>query len=279
MTEVRKATHIMGIRDHKGPKSYQEALILASLTTHRPLVLKVVIIDNMVQSMPLILACGGFNNRLVSACGLTKLTTARGRAAVYCSKFPEPDLCPILTPAEIRHFRNQFPKSFQEISHNATHKVSTLPQWESNMTQPATTPLVAAVSSTTIHTQSPTNPPWSVKRVCTHLLMRKQCHPAPPRLGSRGPLGSHVWQLLVKLIPPHVSRYYPWAPEQDILRWQNRGNTVYTRPSPGQDTADVGDVVLYCPPPGEFSTTLSTVSKWDKPYTLVSRKDTRCCIA
>ena len=117
-------------------------------------------------------------------------------------QFLEPDLCPILTPAEIRHLRNRFPKSSEEISNNAPHKVSTLPQWDSNVTQPATTTLVAAVSSTTTHTQSPTSPPRSVKRVCTHLLMRKQGHPAPSRLGSRGPLGSHVWQLLVKLIPP-----------------------------------------------------------------------------
>ena len=56
MTKICRATHIVGIRDHKGPKSYQEALILISLTPHRPLVLKVVIMENMVQSMLLILA-------------------------------------------------------------------------------------------------------------------------------------------------------------------------------------------------------------------------------
>ena len=104
LTGTRKATHIMGIRYHEGPKSYQEALILLSLTPNRPLVLKVVIMDNMVHSMPLILACRGFNNRLVCACGLTKLSTSSGRDVMYCSKFPEPDLCPILTPQEIRKF-------------------------------------------------------------------------------------------------------------------------------------------------------------------------------
>ena len=109
MAGVRNATHIMGIRDHKGPKSYQEALILLSLTCNHPLVLKVIIMDNMVHSMPLILACGGFNNILISVCGLIKLSTNCGRDVMYCSKFPEPDLCRILTPVETQGFRSRFP--------------------------------------------------------------------------------------------------------------------------------------------------------------------------
>lgn len=127
MTKIRRATHTMGIRDHSDPKSYQKALILLSLTRQRPLIIKVVIMDNMVQSMPLILACGGFNNRLVSACGLVKLSTGRGRRAMYCSNFPEPELCPILTPEEIEKSRLRFPESFQKPTRDTPAAVEGLP--------------------------------------------------------------------------------------------------------------------------------------------------------
>lgn len=41
----------------------------------------------------------------------------------------------------------------------------------------------------------------------------------------------------------------------------------------------MGDVVLYRPPEGESSTTLSTIAQWDKPYMLVTHERTQCCIA
>ena len=73
--------------------------------------------------------------------------------------------------------------------------------------------------------------------------------------------------------------YCPYAPQSEVLRWKEHGNKVITYPAPGKVTADVGDVAIYKPPPGEFSTMLATIANWDKPYVLVADKTTECCIA
>ena len=102
---------------------------------------------------------------------------------------------------------------------------------------------------------------WSVQRVCTQLLLKQTHAPRARYQAAHEPLGTPIWKVLTKLVPPQISIYYPWASPGEILKWKRRGNKVFAQPAPGQDTADVGDVVLYRPPEGEFSTTLSTIAQ------------------
>ena len=190
------------------------------MTRQRPLIIKVVSMGNMVQSIPLILACGGFNNRLVSACGLVKLSSGKGRRAMYCSKFPEPKLCPILTPEEIGNFRSRFPESFQKPTRDTLVAVESLPPWKKAQADTkASHALVAAILNTRALAPSCHTPQtWSVQQVCTQLLLKQAHAPRARYQAAHEPPSTPIWEILTKLVPPHVSIYYPWADPGKILK-------------------------------------------------------------
>ena len=88
-----------------------------------------------------------------------------GRRAMYCSKFPEPELCPILTPEEIENFRSRFPESFQKPTRDTPAAEGGLPPWNTTKSDTkADHALVAVIRNTQALVPSCHTPRmWSVQ--------------------------------------------------------------------------------------------------------------------
>ena len=114
---------------------------------------------------------------------------------------------------------------------------------------------VSATNLDKAHLSDTSAPQWTTQQVITYILMRTN-QPDTLKRTTTKPMSKEMYDILDRLIPTHVGIYFPYASAYDIRYWKIHGNSIIAHPSPGQDTADVGDIIIYTPPPGN-STQLS----------------------